>query len=118
MVDSKPKVYRDFIDDLVRVCHLGQGQIGPDRARRGSWNPHITATTAPDQHAMNLLLAKLSASDRETIATFLAQEFEGGVFETLKALEKFQITPFEEGYHGGPYHDFVGRVSGEWKWPE
>jgi hypothetical protein len=118
LADSKPKLYRDFIDDLVHVCHLGQGQIGPDRARRGIWNPHITDTTAPDQHAMNLLLAKLGASDRETIATFLAQEFEGGVFETLKALEKFQIAPFEEGYEGSPNHDFVGRVSGEWEWPE
>jgi hypothetical protein len=118
LADSKPKLYRDFIDDLVRVCHSGQGQIAPDRTRRGVWNPHITEATAPDQHAMNLLLAKLSANDRETIATFLAQEFEGGVFETLKALEKFQIAPFEGGYEGSPYHDFVGRVSGEWEWPE
>ena len=118
MVNSKPKLYRDFIDDLVAVCHSGQGQIGPERARSGAWNPHITEATAPDQHAMNLLLAKLGASDRETIATFLAQAFEGGVFETLKALEEFQISPFEEGYEGNPYHDFIARLSGEWEWPE
>ncbi|MDL2274919.1 hypothetical protein LJC22_02190 [Desulfosarcina sp. OttesenSCG-928-G10] len=118
MVDSKPKLYRDFIDELVRVCHSGQGQIGPDRVRGGTWNPHITENSAPDQHAMNLLLAKLNANDRETIASFLAQAFKGGVFETLKALEAFQISPFEEGYEGSPYHDFIGRVSGEWEWPE
>jgi hypothetical protein len=118
LADSKPQLYRDFIDHVVRVCHSGQGRIAPDRARRGVWNPDITEATAPDQHAMNLLLAKLSANDRETIATFLAQEFEGGVFETLKALEKFQIAPFEGGYEGSPYHDFIGRVSGEWEWPE
>jgi hypothetical protein len=67
---------------------------------------------------MNLLLAKLGASERETLATFLAQEFEGGVFEALKALEKFQIPPFEGGYEGSPFHDFIGRLSGEWEWPE
>ena len=118
MVDSKPKLYRDFIDDLVRVCRSGQGQVGPTRARRGVWNPHITESSAPDQHAMNLLLAKLEAKDRETIAGFLAEEFEGGVFETLKMLEKFEIAPFEEGYEGSAYNDFIGRISGEWEWPE
>ena len=117
MVDPKPKLYRDFIDDLVRVCRAGQGQIGPERARRGVWNPHITAITAPDQHAMNLLLAKLGAADRETIASFLAEAFEGGVFEALKALERFEVPPFQEGYEGSPYNDFMGRVSGEWEWP-
>jgi hypothetical protein len=39
-----------------------------------------------------------------------------GVFETLKALEEFQIAPFVDGYEGSPYHDFIGRLDG-WEWP-
>ena len=118
MAESKPKLYRDFIDELVRVCSSDQGQIAPERVRRGVWNPQITETTAPDQHAMNLILGKLNAADRETIALFLAQAFEDGVFEALKVLERFEIPPFEHGYEGSPYHDFVGRIRGECAWPE
>jgi hypothetical protein len=47
----------------------------------------------------------------------LAHEFAGGVFETLKALEAFDIAPFREGYEGSPYHDFIGRLA-DWEWPE
>jgi hypothetical protein len=114
----KPAVYRRLIDALVDDCHSGQGQIGPRRARAGVWNPHITAETAPDQHKMNLLLARLSPEERETIATMLAQEFEGGVFESLKALEMFEVHPFVDGYEGSPYNDFIGRLQGDWEWPD
>jgi hypothetical protein len=47
----------------------------------------------------------------------LADEVELGVFETLKALEQFDIAPFESGYEGSAYNDFVGRLAG-WGWPE
>jgi len=55
------------------------------------------------------------------IAKFLAQrlakEVELGVFEILKALERFKVEPFESGYEGSPHNDFVGRLDG-WEWLE
>lgn len=114
----KSKTYRDIIDELVSVCREGQGQIGPRRVLAGVWNPHVDASSAPDQHAINLLLARLSSADRETIGRMLTHAFEGGVFETLKALETFGVAPFEDGYEGSPFNDFMGRLAGSWDWPE
>jgi hypothetical protein len=114
---AKPRVYRDIIDELVRVCREGQGQIGAQRVRAGIWNANATPDYIQDQHEINQFLARLSAQDRETLAKMFVHEVELGVFESLKVLEQFQIAPFEEGYEGSPYNDFVGRLNG-WEWPE
>ena len=102
---------------MVRVCHDGQGQIGARNVRTGLWNENATLDYLPDQHRINALLFRLTESERESLAEMLAQAFEGGVFETLKALELFEIAPFVGGYEGSPFHDFVGRLDG-WEWPE
>jgi len=122
---NKPKKYRDFIDCMVDVCKNGQGQIGSERALSGLWNQNATEENAKedidwnDQYQMNLLLQKLSQAERKVIALMLEQSFRGGVFETLKYLEEFEIEPFIEGYEGSPYNDFIGRVAKEpWDWPE
>jgi hypothetical protein len=99
--------------------HLADGP-GPDRAeraRRDVWHPSARADFLPEQHAINELLAKLSTAERETVAQMLQQEVVTGMFETLKALETFGIPPFEAGYEGSPYEDFIGRVD-DWEWPE
>src|SRR5690348_3858686 len=114
---SKPRIYRELIDELVRVCKEGQGQIGAIRARDGVWNQSATEDFIPEQHQINLLLKRMSAADREILAGMLAQEVVTGVFETLKALEEFEIEPFKDGYEGSPYNDFIGRL-GDWQWPE
>jgi hypothetical protein len=114
---SKPQLYRDVIDALVDVCKHGQGQIGAERAREGVWNRAATADFAPEQHRYNLLLARLSQEDRDTLAEMLAEGVVTGVFESLKALGEFEIEPFTDGYEGEAYHDFVGRMD-DWEWPE
>jgi hypothetical protein len=114
---QKPQTYRDMIDALVEMCHHGQGQIGAERVRKGVWNRNATLQSMPDQHQINALLARLSKEEREALAGMLVQEVELGVFETLKVLERFEVTPFEEGYEGSPYHDFIGRLA-DWKWPK
>ena len=114
---KKPSLYRKFIDEMVGVCRSGQGQIAARRARAGVWHRDASARVLPEQHAINKLLKKLSASEREILAKMLADEVVTGVFETLKALEKFQIPPFTEGYEGSPFNDFVGRMD-DWEWPE
>ncbi len=113
----KPPLYRQVIDELVRACKEGQGQLGARRAREGVWNQNAKADYIPEQHAINLLLKRMSPEDREVLAGMLAQEVVTGVFETLKALEQFKVEPFEDGYEGSPFNDFIGRLA-HWDWPE
>lgn len=113
----KPQLYRDVIDALVENCRTGQGQIGPDRARKGLWNRNATAESMPGQYRFNELLARLPREDRNIIAEMLAQEYVSGAFAALSVLNDFQVAPFEEGYEGAAYNDFVGRMD-DWPWPE
>ncbi len=46
----------------------------------------------------------------------LEESYVAGVHETLVALYEAQIPPFEDGYEGSPFHDFMGRLGG-WDWP-
>lgn len=114
---DKWQAYRDFIDVLVSEVATGQGAIGPDRVRAGIWNRNATEGEMPDQHAINQLLARLPAMDREVIAFMLMGAFRGGVHTALVHLQGHDIAPFENGYEGTPFHDFVGRLDG-WEWPE
>jgi len=114
--NEKPPIYRDVIDALVQVCKEGQGQIGAERARAGLWNRNATADFIPEHHEINLLLQRMSVADREIIAGILTHQVEVGIFETLKVLEEFEVAPFENGYEGSPYNDFIGRLA-NWKWP-
>lgn len=113
---TKPPEYRTFVDAIVDVCKTGQGQVGALIATRGTWNPNHERTLSPEQQAANALLAKLSQHERESLAHLLRSEFEAGVFETLKLLQKTGVAPFESGYEGGPPEDFIGRMNG-WTWP-
>jgi hypothetical protein len=118
VADGERAQYRTLIDSLVLACREGQGRIGPDRARRGVWNPVAAAQPGemPGQHEMNILLAGLSDSGREVLARMLAEAFRSGVHETLVILHAATVPPFQDGYEGSPYHDFAGRLEG-WPWP-
>jgi hypothetical protein len=115
---SKPKRYRAVIDDLVRICHFGQGQIGPDWIRSGDWLSHLAQEDSPLDHAMSQLVSRLDQNERETLAQVFAREFSGGVFNALVCLEEFEVVPFESGYEGSSFNDFIGRMAGDWDWPE
>jgi len=124
---KKPQKYRDFIDQMVDVCHNGQGQYGSKAFLKGIWNANANNKKLREnnedlqnQYEINLLLEKLSKPERQRIAEMLEEAFRGGVFETLKYLEEFEIEPFVDGYEGSPYHDFIGRVykPDPWNWPE
>ncbi len=111
-----PDLYKAVIDRLVEECHRGQAQFAPQRVLRGIWNESASAQELPDQHEVNLLLSRMSLRDRETLAGMLSEQAQVGIFDTLKALEEFGVSPFESGYEGSAYHDFVGRLKG-WEWP-
>lgn len=113
----RPPIYREIIDELVRACQEGQGQIGARRARAGVWNVNATSDFIEDQHEINRLLARMPEEDREILARMLVHEYEGGVHTALVTLHEAEIEPFDEGYEGDPFHDFVGRLTG-WHWPE
>jgi hypothetical protein len=111
--DQLDTLYRGVIDELVKSCRQGQGQIGARRARQAEW----AALDEEDQRAAQAMLGRLEPADREVLAMMLAQEFASGVHETLKVLHEAGVAPFDLGYEGTPYHDFVGRLYG-WDWPE
>ena len=112
----KSETYRQAIDRLVAECRNGQGQIGPNRARKGLWNENARSDYLFDQHQINELLNSLSESQRDVLAGMLEDQFSGGVFQTLKVLEELRVEPFLDGYEGSPYHDFIGRLE-DWEWP-
>lgn len=109
--------YRTLIDRLVRACREGQGQVAAGRARRGVWSRNAVTQPEemPDQQRMNVLLAALRDADREVLAQMLYGAF-CGVHEALVVLHEAQVSPFEDGYEGSPFHDFIGRLHG-WPWP-
>jgi hypothetical protein len=111
-------LYRKLIDEMVKSCREGQGQIGRRRVRTGEWNRNAVPDSQEwaDQHAFNMLLGKLSQEDREVLGTMLAQEFESGIHEALVILHEWGIQPFDQAVEGTPFHDFVGRLDG-WEWP-
>ena len=83
-------------------CRDGQRQIGPIRARNGTWSESPRSDLLPDQYKNNEFLGDLSESQRDTLADML---------EVLK------IEPFLVGYEGSPCHYFIGRLD-DWEWPE
>ena len=113
-------VYRRVVDTLVDQC---RGAVGPARVRAGVWNENATAAAVAEdpswreQHEINVLLARLSDHDREVLAGMLQSSFEGGIHDTLVTLHDAEVEPFDSGYEGSPFHDFVGRLTG-WQWPE
>jgi hypothetical protein len=112
-----PQSYRDIIDRLVRECRDGQGQLDARRVRAGVWNANAGPGFIEDQHEVNQLLARMPGADREIVARILAEEFVAGVHTALVALREADLEPFEDGYEGTPFHDFMGRLDG-WPWPE
>lgn len=65
---------------------------------------------------MNDLLSQMSVADRDVLAEMLFGVFMGGVHEALVVLHEHAVPPFDDGYEGTPFHDFVGRLNG-WSWP-
>ena len=61
---------------------------------------------------MNRFLDGLNDAERAVLAGMLEEAFVGGVHETLVILHEAGVQPFEHGYEGTPYHDFVGRLQG------
>lgn len=119
--DHKPKIYRDFIDQMVYACNEGAGQLGASRIMNGVWNRNKPEHLDDFQNGLNNLLKRLEVQDRTLLAKLLAQTFSDGVFETIKVLEEFEIEPFETGYEGSPFNDFIGRLINDedpWEWPE
>jgi len=110
-------MYRDCIDSLVATCRTGQDQIAVTRVRDGVWNAAATESVLPEQYRANPLLLRLSPTERETLAAIMLKQVALGFFETLKALETFAIVPFDSGYEGSPYNDFVGRLN-DLPWPQ
>lgn len=108
--DPGAEQYRRVIDDLVRSCREGQGQIVPKRVRAGQWRGLV-------KDADDEVLAPLTEGQREHVAQIAADAYVDGVHEALVVLEANGVIPFDRGYEGTPYHDFIGRLT-DWEWPD
>ena len=88
--------YRRLIDALVETC-AGQGQVAARRVVVGIWNRNADdpALDIRDQRAMNDVLRRLSAEDRQVLAKMMANEFVSGVHETLEVLYEHRVPPFD-----------------------
>ena len=118
MAGDDRELYRTLIDELVKECREGQGQVGSRRARTGIWNPSADTVPndLPEQRRINVLLAAIGQEDRELLAQMLVEAFESGMFTALRILHDYQVSPFEDGYEGTPFNDFAGRLD-DWPWP-
>ena len=116
MPDDGRRLYRFLIDELVSECRQGQGQIGPDWARAGRWKAGAGELPDGAQRRISVLLAGMAPGDREVVAQMLAEAFQDGVFITLRVLHDHGVPPFEDGYEGSPFNDFIGRLY-DWPWP-
>lgn len=120
---SKPKHYRDIIDTLVRMCREGQVQISSRQEREESLSRVASGFFSrqvqidSSRQALEGLLKRLSAEDRDLLIGMFRDQVELGVFETLKTLEVFQVPPFQDGYEGSPLYDFVDHLDGR-EWPQ
>lgn len=115
--DSGPQ-YRRIIDTLVHECRAGQGMIQPRWICDSVWNRAALEDpeSLPEEPKRNGLLARLGEGDRELIASMLEETFQGGVFIARRVLHDEELAPFDDGYDGIPFNDFIGRLDG-WDWP-
>jgi len=116
--DPQAGLYRELIDAFVRSCREGAGQLSAQRIRDGVWHPGASQRSLPTEHAMNVLLQCLTPSQRATLAQAVAERFVGGVFDAIAQLSWEDLEPFDGAYEGDPFNDFIGRLSGDWPWPE
>ncbi len=112
-------LYRTVIDALVVQCRDGQGQVSAHRVLAGVWNENaeVVEDAAPDQHAMNVVLAALAPEQREALALLFAEEFQSGVYNALHVLEMARIAPFLDESGAIASDHFLDRLD-DWEWPE
>jgi hypothetical protein len=128
---SKPKKYRQIIDDLLDVSMNTTGQINVQRVRNGNW-PRIEADSSPlgvpevddafariamENNEASDLVSRLSENERKIFARMLSDQVFLGVFEALKVLEAYEVPLFKDGYEGSPFDDLMARRDG-WQWPQ
>jgi hypothetical protein len=128
---SKPRKYRQIIDELLDVSMNTTGQINVRRVRDGNW-PRIDGEASPlgvpevddafariatDNNDIADLVSRLSEIDRKVIARMLSDQVFLGVFEALKVLEANEVPLFKDGYEGSPFDDLMARRDG-WQWPQ
>lgn len=109
--------YRAIIDELVDRT--------PSLAARLLRQDGVAGKDA-DDGAANEMVGRLSAADREVLATFLDRQREGAFHDVLATLTWWMDCrdvlwacagqPMPTGYEGGLHQDYVGRRL-DWPWP-
>lgn len=113
-MDKAAELYKTLIDELVKIS---EHSVGADNVRKGR-------VPAADSEKINRVLAKLSSTDREVLAAFVAEEYVSGIFDVLEwytCCRDMKISVDGEilptGKFEGMQNDFIGRHGG-WKFPD
>ena len=112
--DKEDERYRAFIDELVTKC---QDDFYENKVMSGIWNQNAKPDFVPEDHDVNQLLAALTTQQRQVLGRLLTTVHSDGVFDVLVSLHEAEVKPFDRGYEGDPFHDFVGRLH-DWEWPD
>jgi hypothetical protein len=117
--DEQRGTYQAVIDAMVDECRHGQGQVLPGWVRRGVWSQHALDHPGemPAEQVMNNVLADLDDEQRDVIATMLVLAYEGAMHDALHVLHDHEVPPFDDGYEGAAFNDFMGRLRTDWAWP-
>jgi len=118
-MDTGTKIYQEIIDGLVKKS---KSCVEAKWALKGQAKGNSEYTDK-----LNILLSKLTAEERETLAQFVSDAYGSGIYDTLCDLEwyidckemkisvedeELPITEFE-----GLGNDYIGRCEG-WEWPD
>ena len=133
--------YRELIDALVQKTPSmwgrlvrEEGSLGriPDPRQPLPWQrpEDVRAAEARRQERIHAgaFVGRLDAGDRAILARLLDEERTGGIHDVLATLTWYLDSrdvewsvrgePMPVGYEGGLHCDYVGRVAGDWTWPE
>jgi len=133
--------YRELIDTLVQktpsmwgTSVRERGNLGriPDPVQPQPWRSaeDVQAAEGRRQERIDVgaFVGRLDAGDRAILARLLDEERSGGIHDVLATLTWYldcrdvewsvRGEPMPIGYEGGLHYDYVGRVAGDWPWPE
>ena len=119
-MEKGAEIYKKFVDDLVE---MSLSCVDSNIVKAGKV-PEIDAANK----GINKILKKLNQKERNILSEFILDTYNSGIYDTLEQLEWLRcckdmvITIEGENLPLGKYEgipcDYIGRRSGEWKWPE
>ena len=118
MVESGLELYKKWMDGLVE---LSRRCVDADCVKQGQF-------PGAESGEINDVLKKLTPADRAVLAKWMLRCYQGAVHDVLDHMEWLQCcrgmkisidgqTLASDAFEGFSC-DYIGRMSGDWEWPE